>query len=557
MVCNLVTSPTTTGGKGTVRVRASLRLKVLLWTVLLLASLAATLGYVFVRIDRTSRAMNLREKVAAHTHLVASHCARTMIQDSGDPQRLQRELQHSTEPREVICTAVLDLEGRLVAFHEAGGTDHQGMLSQILQMAKQPPSFDQWEVELESGVTVLRQPLTGRSAQSDGTRKVGELLLAYDDHTLDQEAAEIRQRIWLTTAGLGPIFALLAWLFSHYLMRPVQRIIEATVEIAEERFERPLRVASRDELAVLAESINLMAEKIRRSRSRAANYNVRLQHMVEERTTELKQALGELEAVDRMKDSFLSSISHEFRTPITSIRAFAEILQQEAELSAENRREFLDIVLQESERLSQLVEKILAATQLSAGTMPMSLAPCSPKELVQSACGNVREAWRQKPSTISYDFADDLPAHVVWDSTLMGRVFHEVMGNSLQFAVGSATVDVSAQRADDRVVMTFRDHGPGISESELASVFESFRQGGNTLTAKPDGTGLGLPLCRMIVEQHEGTIVARRPEQGAGVCIVIDLPICPSHADTNAQLPECSTVDAVITESSPLAVSDV
>lgn len=235
---------------------------------------------------------------------------------------------------------------------------------------------------------------------------------------------------------------------------------------------------------------------------------------LEAASAELRAANERLLELDKLKDDFMATVSHEIRTPLTSIRSFSEILRDNPALDPDQRQGFVSIIVLESERLSRLINDILDLAKMEAGTSQWNIETLDPAPVIEDALaataglvaksGNVR---------LEVAMAPDLPAVSV-DRDRLTQVIINLVSNAVKFCDKSegivrvrATADAGALRVD--VI----DNGIGIAAADQQRIFERFQQAGNTLTDKPQGTGLGLPICRQIIEQFGGEI---RVESTAG-----------------------------------------
>ncbi len=220
-------------------------------------------------------------------------------------------------------------------------------------------------------------------------------------------------------------------------------------------------------------------------------------HRVNQRLTEL----------DRLKDEFISTVSHELRTPLTSIRSFSEILLDNPEIALAQRNQFLDIVVKESERLTRLINDILDMSRIASGRMEWHLSSCDPKAVIDDALAATSGLFRAKQITVEAELASDVPRITVDRDRLM-QVVINLLSNAAKFVqAGDGRVRVRLAASGPDLTVSVEDNGPGIPPEQQGSVFERFRQlGSDVKTGKPKGSGLGLSICRQIVEHFGGRI---------------------------------------------------
>jgi Na+/proline symporter/nitrogen-specific signal transduction histidine kinase len=237
---------------------------------------------------------------------------------------------------------------------------------------------------------------------------------------------------------------------------------------------------------------------------------------LEAATAELRAANDRLLELDRMKDDFVSTVSHELRTPLTSIRAFAEILHDSPALATPKRQEFVGIILRETERLTRLINQILDLAKIESGRAEWAAEPVDLRAVVRDAVDSTAALYRERGVQLETALADTAPI-VIADRDRLHQVLLNLLANAVKFcAPGSGRVRVAVAAGGGGVRVDVADNGIGIAPEHQGAIFEKFRQVGDTLTDRPQGTGLGLPISRLIVRQFGGELwVASEPGRGA------------------------------------------
>lgn len=218
--------------------------------------------------------------------------------------------------------------------------------------------------------------------------------------------------------------------------------------------------------------------------------------------------------LDRMKSEFMALVSHELRTPLTAIRGFAEtIMDFWNEVTEEQRRRYLRIILEESERLSRLVSDFLDITKLEGGGVEWSFKELRLDELL----GRVAKLFEEHPSKALVSTRVAAGAErMQGDVEQLYRLLINLVGNALKYSAPGQTVEVSAETEADNVILSVRDQGPGIAPKDRERIFAKFFRADDKITQKTPGTGLGLAICKGIVEAHGGRIwVESEPGHGA------------------------------------------
>lgn len=215
--------------------------------------------------------------------------------------------------------------------------------------------------------------------------------------------------------------------------------------------------------------------------------------------------LNELKRIDKLKDEFVSMVSHELRTPLTSIKAYAETLMDMAEEGGIEHN-FLSIINEESERLNRLINDILDLSKIEAGKMEFIYERNDINEVVEKAVKNMKSYAETKRIKIEQvlDYNAD---KILFDKDRILQVLLNLINNAIKFTNEGDTLFIRTQEYDEKYVsIEIEDHGLGVSKENLESIFEKFKQAQNILTRNVGGTGLGLPICKKIVEEHYGKI---------------------------------------------------
>ncbi len=240
-------------------------------------------------------------------------------------------------------------------------------------------------------------------------------------------------------------------------------------------------------------------------------------------TSELRAANDRLQELDRLKDDFVSTVTHELRTPLTSIRAFSEILHDNPDLPVDDRQNFLNIIIQESERLTRLINQVLDLAKLESGRAEWRVSEIDLRAVIEDSINATSQLFRAKNVRLE----TRLPAFVPplqADRDRLVQVLINLLSNAVKFvAADSGRVDVELYRDPGALRVHVTDNGPGISAENQKVIFEKFRQAGDTMTEKPEGTGLGLPISRQIIE-HLGGRLWVQSEPGAGATFAFVLP---------------------------------
>jgi two-component system sensor histidine kinase KdpD len=217
---------------------------------------------------------------------------------------------------------------------------------------------------------------------------------------------------------------------------------------------------------------------------------------------------------DQMRSSLLSAMSHDLRTPLASITGAASTLRsQGGRLPAETRQELLESISDEAERLGRLVGNLLDMTRFESGGVELRRDLYPLEEIVGTVLQRMESQLEGRE--VSTDLAENLPMVFV-DDVLLGQVLWNLLENATKYTPPASPLDLAAFEQEGAVIIEVRDRGPGVPPGEEERIFEKFYRGqSRTTSGKVPGAGLGLPICRAIVQAHRGTIQAlARPGGG-------------------------------------------
>jgi signal transduction histidine kinase len=231
----------------------------------------------------------------------------------------------------------------------------------------------------------------------------------------------------------------------------------------------------------------------------------------------MKAELGELRQHMQLQDDFVSTISHELRTPLGFIKGYStSLLRKDTSWDTETQREFLSIIDEEADHLSLLIENVLESARLQSKTLPLRFQPLRLDAVLRDVSARIRA--RYKELDVSLDLDSSTAIHA--DGVRIAQVFENMFTNAIKYAPGAAII-VGLKQVGESMIVTFMDNGPGIPAESLPLIFDRFYR---IRSEKATGTGLGLYICKQIIDAHRGKIWAES-NPGQGTTFFIELPI--------------------------------
>jgi two-component system, OmpR family, sensor histidine kinase VicK len=245
----------------------------------------------------------------------------------------------------------------------------------------------------------------------------------------------------------------------------------------------------------------------------------------------LTNDISDRKAIERMKDEFISVVSHELRTPLTSIHSALKILASGklGSLSSQGQQ-MIEIADDNTDRLVRLVNNVLDLQRIEAGSVTMDRKRCDAATIMITATEAMQAMAHQQQVTLG---TEPISRDIWVDSDYIVQTITNLLSNAVKFSPPHSTVWLSAQqRPDSQIQFQVRDEGPGIPVDQLECIFERFHQIDSSDSRKKGGTGLGLTICRKIIEQHGGQIWAESVP-GQGSCFIFTLPVLTSENTEN------------------------
>ncbi|PQZ53433.1 MULTISPECIES: envelope stress sensor histidine kinase HitS [Bacillus] len=306
---------------------------------------------------------------------------------------------------------------------------------------------------------------------------------------------------FLISDMVGFVFIVLIWTLIGILMRPkreamIWTIIEPIQKIAKGDFSVKIRNEEKydGEIGVLVKSINDMTE--------------------------------ELNAMEKMRQEFVSNVSHEIQSPLTSIKGFARALQDN-NLSEEKRKHYLTIIETETTRLSKLSQNLLKLTLLESEEYTPERVTYRLDQQLKQIVLNIEPLWAEKEIELDLDLEK---VHVTADQESMSQVWINLIHNSIKFTPSGGTITIQLKEHEELVEVRIHDNGIGISEEQKQHVFERFYKADSSRNRAHGGSGLGLAIVKKVVDLHQGEIKVKSTE-GNGAEFIVRIPYYKEKQD--------------------------
>jgi signal transduction histidine kinase len=323
-------------------------------------------------------------------------------------------------------------------------------------------------------------------ARGEHPRAARARVIAEKDHRQelrDDINSQTRDTALLVGAGLIAGLIGAAVLFSGLIAsmrRPLEELVDASGRLAEGDLSARVQVGGLSETAALGAAFNEMAD-------------------------ELQRQSGERDRLDRMKDEFVLTASHELRSPLTSVQGFAELLMLERDRLTPRQAETVEIIIDNTRHLVRLLNDLLDLARSDAGRLTIKPVPTDVASLVEDAVRSMRGQTEASQQTLGEEIEPGLPSVLV-DPDRVRQVLVNLLTNAHEYCPERASIGVSAKRAGAEVEVSVSDNGPGIPAQQLEHIFERFTRGDAGLTQRVGGTGLGLAISKSLIELHGGSI---------------------------------------------------
>ena len=303
-----------------------------------------------------------------------------------------------------------------------------------------------------------------------------------------QGSAALANRFLIVVGSVAAVICmLLVWLFSKKIDNPLRELADISEKMAELNFETKYTSGGEDEIGVLGENFNRMAERLERSISELKSANNRLMQDLEQR-----------DKLEQMCSEFLGNVSHELKTPIALIQGYAEGLKEGIDTDAESREFYCDVIIDEVSKMNHMVRNLLALNQLEFGDEEIQFERFDLTELAAGVLESMELFAEQTKAKVQ--FLTTEPVYVWADEYKVEQVVRNYVGNAFHHVSGDMVIEVKIEVQGDVARMTVFNTGNAIPEEDLGHIWEKFYKVDKAHTREYGGNGIGLSIVKAVME---------------------------------------------------------
>jgi signal transduction histidine kinase len=432
----------------------------------------------------------ISQRLRGNTILAGEIFKKAMLE--GDNTYIQREVKNLAANLNLRIT-VIDKQGKVLADSEkdASSMENHGNRTEFIEAVEkgigESTRFSQ----------TLKYPMKYVAVRvADGNEVVGIVRIAVPLAEVQFELRHLYRVAIIGAIAAICIAGVIAYVMARGISLPIRQMKEVADAIAKGQFDKKSSIRGEDELAELAQSLNAMSD-------------------------ELKLKIERLKYLDNVRTDFVANVSHELKTPLTSIRGFVETLEDGAINDSNNARRFLAIIKKHAQRLGNIIDDLLRLSELESGG-GIEMAEMDLKGLIDEIVMGLGHALAVKQQTLSAE-ASSGDFIIRGDKDKLEQVFVNLVDNAIKYTKEGGRIKVLLTKAGDSVIVTVEDNGIGIPTEDIERVFERFYRVDKAHSRELGGTGLGLSIAKHIVLVHNGKIRIES-EVNKGTKVFVTLP---------------------------------
>jgi len=483
------------------KIKFGIMLKLFLWYFVLVSIFYGTILVLFIHINQI---MRLSENVVNKNFKISS-ASKKMIESLlwMEESENKYDLLKRDDYRKYFVSAQKEFEGNLVEIIllDAGGseTDPWRVLYKDY-LAQLPGSSEGVDEEEPSKTLWIPEEVINDWIQRISKARSGNELDIESQMRGLNERGQMAVKLGLLGLGVSVAIGLLGSVFlSRSMNRPLRELRKGIRSISQEGLSEPIPILSKDEFGELASAFNEMAARLKEE--------------------------------EHMRSDFISMLSHEVRTPLTSIRESVNLISEEVMGAInERQRRFLEIASCELQRICELLNHLMQVCRLEAGALKINPQMMDPSTFVNGSIYRLTPAAEAKGIKLGSRMPEEIP-HIMGDPEHLQQVLLNLIGNAIKFSPSGSDVEVLVESgpSNDVPVLKFSvsDSGPGIPKDELSMVFHKYYRASGTRD-RIDGVGLGLSISKLIVEAHGGRVWVES-KVGSGSTFGFSIPTAPKE----------------------------
>ena len=353
-------------------------------------------------------------------------------------------------------------------------------------------------------VTLKNYEKSGYDLHLVGKINDNYVILSTSIESLKKDARTTVIILIITSLLTFTILTILSYFISRLFSKKINEIKEVTEDISNLKFSKKIEINSNDELGDLFGNVNKMSQKLQDSIKELESANLKL-----------KNDLIEKEKQEKLRRQLIANISHEFKTPLTIISGYSQLMMDE--VKGKENKENLEMIISESERLSGLVYEFLELSKLESGNVKLNNTRVDINELIKKELKKLSVRIQDKNISVKESYAKD--AVITIDEKQATRVIENILTNAIKFCKNEMEIKIRTYIKDDYLVYEVYNSGSNIDKKEIENIFNSYYK--DKSGRNKDGTGLGLTIVRAIVDLYNGKCEVVNTKKGVKFIIYL------------------------------------
>ena len=326
--------------------------------------------------------------------------------------------------------------------------------------------------------------------ENEKSEKIGAVLVVSSFSDVSSFLSEINSKWIMITLLISVIVLILAVSFAKFLLEPLKNILDTVNKISEGHLNQRIEIKGNNEYTQLSNAINTMT--------------------------------ASLEQVDSSRQEFVSNVSHELKTPLSSIKVLSDSLLLQGDVPNEMYREFMQDINSEVDRMTNIINDLLALVRLDSSAAKLNIKSFSVNEFLKAIIKQLTPLANRKNITINYESGNDVMLEA--DEVKLNLAISNLVENGIKYTPEDGSVKISLESDSQNCFITVQDTGIGISEEEQSKVFERFYRVDNSRDRETGGTGLGLAITHSTIMLHSGSVKIISGE-GKGATFIVKIPL--------------------------------